>query len=134
VSLGVLTLGLVALLLLWDAFPGLFPARAHDVFGALALALIAIAYLVFQWTRRPAGTELVKAAVLALAFLLWAGNQLWPERRTATLLNDLAIALFVLDVFLVIVGWPRSVRRASLADAHPVDGYPSTVSSPEELP
>ncbi len=33
-------------------------------------------------------------------------NQLWPEHTAATLFNDIAIALFVLDVFLVIVGWP----------------------------
>jgi hypothetical protein len=136
VSLGVLTLGLVVVLLVRDAFPGAFPVRAHDVLGALPLGLIALAYLSCQWTRRPAPAELVKAAFLALAFLLWAANQLWPERPAATLLNDLAIALFVLDVFLVMVGWPRSSEGASFAETHPREARtPSTTySAPEELP
>ena len=48
--------------------------------------------------------ELVKAIMLAVAFLFWAANQFWPNLPQATLFNDIAIALFVLDVFLVIVG------------------------------
>jgi hypothetical protein len=50
--------------------------------------------------------EFVKAIVLAAAFLFWAANQLWPDLRQATLFNDIAIALFVLDVLLVMIGWP----------------------------
>jgi hypothetical protein len=44
--------------------------------------------------------------MLAAAFGAWSANQLWPTIPQATALNDLAIALFVLDVFLVILGWP----------------------------
>jgi hypothetical protein len=122
VSLGVVTLGLVVVLLVRDAFPGAFPVRAHDILGALPLGLIALAYFAWQWTRRPAPAELVKAGLLALAFLFWAANQLWPDRPAATLLNDLAIALFVLDVFLVMVGWPRSDDDASLAETRAREG------------
>jgi hypothetical protein len=68
--------------------------------------MIAVAYLVYQAARRPALLEFVKAIMLAMAFLFWAANQLWPGLRQATLFNDTAIALFVLDVFLVIIGWP----------------------------
>jgi hypothetical protein len=106
VWLGKLALISVGLLLLWDAFPKLFPAKAHDFLGALPLALIAITYLLYQAVKRPIAVELIKAALLAAAFLLWAANQFWPEARPATLLNDLAIALFVLDIVLVVVGWP----------------------------
>lgn len=102
-ALGVLTLGLVGLLLCWDAFPRLFPARAHAVLGALPLATIAFAYLIYRSIRRPTRSEMVRAAILAVAFLFWSANQLWPDHPAATLFNDLAIALFVLDVFLVIV-------------------------------
>ena len=42
---GVITLASVAVLLAWDAFPQLFPAKAHDVLGAFPLAMIAVAYL-----------------------------------------------------------------------------------------
>jgi len=47
-----------------------------------------------------------------LAF--WAANQLWPDLRQAVLFNDIAIALFVLDVFLVMVGWPATSPDESL--------------------
>src|SRR5271167_4345380 len=99
VILGVVTLASVVVLLVWDALPGLFPPRAHDVLGAFPLAMIAIAYLAYQAVHRPARMEALKAVLLAIAFLLWAANQYWPDVKAAALLNDLAIALFVLDVF-----------------------------------
>jgi F0F1-type ATP synthase membrane subunit a len=102
--LAALTLLSVVVLLVWDAAPALFPARAHDLLGALPLALIALAYLVYQSIRRPGPQELFKAVLLSIAFLLWAANQLWPSSPRANLYNDLAIALFVLDVFFVIAG------------------------------
>ena len=106
--LGVATLIGVALLLAWDINPGAFSARAHDALGAFPLAMVAIAYLVYQTVRRPTAMEFLKALMLAVAFLFWAANQFWPDRPEATLFNDIAIALFVVDVFLVIVGWPAT--------------------------
>ena len=116
--LAVLTLVTVMVLLVWDAVPGLFPAKAHDWLGALPLALIAVAYLVYQTIRRPGPQELFKAALLAIAFLLWAANQLWPTSPRANLYNDLAIALFVLDVFFVIAGWPAASPDESFAESY----------------
>ena len=104
------------MLLAWDAFPKLFPPRSHDFLAAFSLAMIAVAYLVYQLCtgRRPG--NLLKAVLLAVAFLFWAANQLWPHRRQATLFNDIAIALFVLDVFLVMMGWPPSSPDSSFAE------------------
>jgi hypothetical protein len=118
VALGVATLASVGLLLTWDALPHLFPTGAHDVLGALPLAMIAVAYLVYQAERRPAALEFVKALLLALAFLFWAANQLWPTARWATRWNDIAIALFVLDIFLVMIGWPASSPDESFAETY----------------
>ncbi|HXJ18869.1 MAG TPA: hypothetical protein VMT03_01445 [Polyangia bacterium] len=106
VLLGAVTLGTVVLLLVWDTHPERFPNHAHDWLGAVPLAAIAVAYLVYQSAGRPSPAEWLRAGLLALAFLLWAGNQLWPDSARATLLNDLAIGLFVLDVFFAIVAWP----------------------------
>ena len=116
VRLGQITLITVAVLFAWDMFPGKFPPRAHDLLGAIPLALIACTYLIYQTVRRPNRAELVKAVLLAAAFLFWAANQFWPGASAATLFNDLAIGLFVLDVFLVVADWPatpptESVRR-----------------------
>src|ERR1035437_1284075 len=118
VFLGVVTLATVGVLLVWDAFPRLFPARSHDFLAAFSLAMIALAYLVYQIAQRPEPAELAKAILLAAAFLFWAANQFWPDLRQATLLNDAAIALFVLDVFLVIVGWSQAPHEASFPEAH----------------
>jgi hypothetical protein len=107
-SLGVATLVSAAVLLVWNVVPARFPARAHDVLGALPLAVIAVACLAHQATRPSGWRDKLKAALLAAAFLFWAGNQLWPADPRATLMNDVAIVLFVLDVFFAIVGWPRS--------------------------
>jgi hypothetical protein len=98
--------------------PKSFPATAHNVLAALPLVMIAIAYLFYQSVHRPAAREFLKAAMLALAFLFWAANQLWPDIAQATLFNDIAIALFVLDVFLVIVGWPMSSPDESFAETY----------------
>jgi hypothetical protein len=116
--LGVVTLISVGVLLAWHVNPKLFPARAHDFLAAFPLAMIAIAYLLYQSARRPAAKDFVKAIMLAVAFLFWAANQLWPDLREATLLNGIAIALFVLDMFLVMTGWPTTSPDKSLAETY----------------
>ena len=87
ILLGCIALLSVALLLAWDIFPKAFPARAHDVLGALPLALIAFAYLAYQTIRRPRAVERFKVILLAAAFLLWAANQFWPDKPSATWLK-----------------------------------------------
>jgi hypothetical protein len=117
VVLGFLTLVSVGFLFLRDAAPHIFPARSHDFLAAFSLTTTAIAYLVYQASHRPPLREMAKAILLAVAFLFWAANQLWPESAQATLLNDIAIALFVVDVFLVMVGWPAPAADESFAEA-----------------
>jgi hypothetical protein len=102
----------------WDINPGAFSARAHNALGAFPLATIAIAYLLYQIMRRPTAMEFVKALMLAAAFLFWAANQFWPDRPEATLFNDIAIGLFVVDVFFVLLGWPNSSPDESFAETH----------------
>jgi len=115
IFLGVITLADVAVLLVWDAAPGLFPAGSHNILAAFSLTAIAAAYLLYQAMQRTPLLEFVKAILLASAFLLWAANQLWPDLPQATLFNDGAIGLFVLDIFLVIVGWPPAPTASSFA-------------------
>ncbi len=93
-------------LLAWDASPQAFPARAHDALAAIPLALIAVACLVHPIVRRAHRLEVAKGCLLAAAFLFWAANQWWPEHPWSTRFNDLAVALFVIDVFLAICGTP----------------------------
>jgi len=118
VILGVLTLAGVGTLLVWDLRPALFPANAHGLLGAFPLAMIAVAYLLYQSAHRPPAMEWVKAVLLAVAFLFWSANQFLPDPHQAIVCNDIAIALFVLDVFLVMIGWPASSPDESFAESY----------------
>lgn len=118
VILGVITLLCVAMLFAWDIYPALFAVKTHLLIEAASLASIALAYLVYQSAHRPAPREWVKAILLATAFLFWAANQVWPNQRQAILFNDVAIALFVLDVFLVMIGWPATSPDESFAESY----------------
>lgn len=117
VALGVITLVSVGMLFVWDVHPAIFPASTHAFLEAFALALIAFAYLIYQSAHRPPLKEWIKAILLAVAFLFWAANQVWPNPRQAMIFNDAAIALFILDVFLVMIGWPGTSPDESFAEA-----------------
>jgi hypothetical protein len=114
--LGVLTLLVSVVLLVWDMSPRLFPPGSHDFLGAFPLAAIAAAYLIYQRANRPSFGEWVRAILLAAAFLFWAANQLWPNLPQAVLFNDIAIGLFVLDVFLTMIGWPATSREEAIPE------------------
>ena len=114
--LGIVTLAGVVLLYVQDAAPRALPAGSHEVLAAFSLAMIACAYLVFQVVHRRSLAELTKTILLAAAFLFWAANQLWPNIPQASLFNDIAIGMFVLDVFLVIAGWPKGSSAGVLDD------------------
>ena len=130
--IGVITLVAVGVLLTWDALPGYFSARAHDYLAAFPLATIALAYLVYQSAHRPPFRELVKAILLSAAFVFWAANQLWPDSRQATLFNDIAVALFVLDIFLVMIGWPATSPDESFAETYVAPGDDSRPSNKDQ--
>jgi hypothetical protein len=89
--MGAIGFAAIAVLMAWDFFPAPFPACAHDVLGALPLVLIALAWLAHRAYRRPGRNEIAKAVRLAVAFLLWAANHLWPDLPQATHSDDLAI-------------------------------------------
>jgi hypothetical protein len=97
-------------------FVALF-AMAHALLECLTPVLIALAYLIYQSAHHPPLKEWIKAIMLVVAFLLWAANQVWPNSRQAMILNDVAIALFVLDIFLVIIGWLATSPDESFAES-----------------
>src|SRR5450631_3867742 len=118
VALGVITFISIVLLFAWDANSNLFSGHLHAVLEAFSLAGIAVAYPLYQSAHRPQRAEWIKAIMLAVAFLFWAANQIWPDPKQALLFNDFAIALFVLDIFLVMIGWPKASQDESFAEVH----------------
>ncbi len=71
----------------------------HARLGALPLALIGIAYALLQVGLKPGRTTLWRRLLLALAFLLWAVDQLLPAGRLATLTGDVVVSIYVIDLF-----------------------------------
>jgi hypothetical protein len=96
---GVVVLALAAgvLLLTRDVFLTDLP---HAPVSAAPLLLIGAAYLGFQALLRPKPLDLFKALIVSSAFILWGVDQLLPGGWVATILGDVVITLYVLDV-----GW-----------------------------
>lgn len=116
-SIAVLTLASVVVLLFSDIAPGLFPTWAHGALAPLPLVLIAVASLLFHFGRRSPPLEWCKALLAALAFLFWAASLSCRNAAIATVFDDVAIALFVLDAFLVVVKWPPTSGARALRSA-----------------
>jgi len=83
--------------------------------SALPLLLAGSSYVVLQAILRPRPLELLKRLMLGIAFLLWGVVQLMPASNLAAELGNVVIALYVLDLGLII--WtdlqknqPRLVR------------------------
>ena len=101
-------------LVAWDVAPGRFPARAHDILGALPPALIAVTFLAHEVVRRASRPELAKGLLVAVAFLFWGANAYWPDIPATTLLNDVAVVLFVVDLLI-------TMRQSSPAPRPPIE-------------
>jgi hypothetical protein len=102
---GVAVLALIAstLLLLFDGAPQLLPGLRHAPVSAAPLLLIGVAYISLQPLIRPSPLELLKRLMLGTAFILWGIDQLLPAGSLATRLGDVVIALYVIDLGLIII-------------------------------
>ncbi|HUN57879.1 MAG TPA: hypothetical protein VMU41_07170 [Candidatus Binataceae bacterium] len=70
--------------------------------SATPLLLAGAAYIVLQALLRPRPLELLKRLMLGSAFLLWGITQLMPVSALATELGNIVIALYVIDLGLII--------------------------------
>jgi hypothetical protein len=104
--LAAITFASLFALLVWDVRPELFPQNAHALLGAFPLAMIAIAWLAHHAAQGGSLRDWLKAALLAAAFLFWSANQYLGNTHASTVCNDIAIALFVLDLLWIIAAPP----------------------------
>jgi hypothetical protein len=82
--------------------PHAWALLGHAPLSAMPLLLAGGSYLALQGLLRPAPVELVKRLLLGSAFVLWGIVQLMPPGVVATDLGDLVIALYVLDLGIII--------------------------------
>jgi hypothetical protein len=97
-----ITIASLCALLIWDVRPEIYPPNAHALLSSFPLTMIAFAWLTHHAVQRVSRRDWLKAALLAAAFLFWAANQCLRNPRAATVCNDIAIALFVLDLVCII--------------------------------
>jgi hypothetical protein len=79
----------------WDVMKG-------APLSALPLLLAGASYLILQALLRPRPLELLKRMMLGGAFLLWGVTQLMPASALTTELGNVVIALYVIDLGLII--------------------------------
>jgi hypothetical protein len=82
--------------------PRAWALLGHAPLSAMPLLLVGASYIALQGLLRPAPIELVKRLLLGSAFLLWGIVQLMPPSVLATDLGDLVIALYVLDLGIIV--------------------------------
>jgi hypothetical protein len=74
----------------------------HLPLSAIPLLLAGTSYLVLQAILRPSPLELLKRLMLGVAFLLWGTVQLMRPGDLASELGNIVIALYVVDLGLII--------------------------------
>jgi hypothetical protein len=73
--------------------------RLHIYLSSIPLAIAGIGYAILQLRLGPPRGTLLKRLLLAVTFVLWAADQLLPPGRVATVIGDVVIAAYVLDLF-----------------------------------
>jgi hypothetical protein len=73
--------------------------RLHASLSSIPLAIAGIGYGILQLRVKPPRVAFLKRLVLAATFMIWAIDQLLPSGRLATLIGDVVIAAYVLDLF-----------------------------------
>ena len=75
------------------------PDRLHAYLSSAPLAIAGVTYAILQLRAGARGRTLYKRLLLAGTFVIWAVDQLLPSGRLATLIGDVVIAAYVLDLF-----------------------------------
>lgn len=93
----------IAALLLFDTLNHLRFTPVHQRLGALSLMLIGFSYIMLQLSARRRWNEMLKGVLLGTAFLLWGCEQLLPPSPLVTAMDSAVVAIFVVDLSLIIL-------------------------------
>jgi hypothetical protein len=92
------------LLLLLDCFAHFTTHRYHAAASALPLILIGLSWLSLHPGSGVHPIQFLKRLIAAVAFVLWGIDQMLPPGWLASTVGDVVIALFVLDMALIVRG------------------------------
>jgi hypothetical protein len=92
----------LAFLVVPELWIGPRPFQMHERSGASALILAGFSFLCLLLSRKARGSELLKGFLLGTAFVLWGTESFLPAGATRDAIDAVVIAIFVLDLGLVI--------------------------------
>jgi peptidoglycan/LPS O-acetylase OafA/YrhL len=90
-------------LLLFDVVNHLALTSIHQRMGALSFILIGTSYISLQLSSRRRWREKLKGIMLGVGFLLWGCEQFIQPSPLVTVMDSLVVAIFVVDLSLIIV-------------------------------
>jgi hypothetical protein len=85
-----------------DALHLVRPDMSWKLKSALPLICIGLSYALLQFTLPRTRTEFCLSLAASLAFVLWGAEQFIPVARIASVVDDVVVFLFVLDLGVVI--------------------------------
>jgi hypothetical protein len=87
-----------------DMWTGFQPSVRHQRAGAFALVFVGLSFLCLILARRARCSQQLKGLLLGLAFVLWGAESFLSTGAATTAMDAAVIAIFVLDLGLVIKG------------------------------
>jgi hypothetical protein len=94
----------LAFLLLPDLWSRFQPTARHQQAAAFALIFVGSSFVCLQLGTEGRWKEKLKGTLLGLAFALWGSEQYLPPGAWVTAIDSAVIAIFVVDLGLVIGG------------------------------
>ena len=78
-------------------------SSSHLHLDSLPLIMIGLSYIILHISPHHRRVDQVKGVFLGLAFLLWGGENLLPMSRLVTLIDEVAVTIFVVDLSVIIL-------------------------------
>ncbi len=77
---------------------------AHLRMGSPPFILIGLAFIAYQLSQSCPWRQRVKGLLLGVAFALWGSEQFLPASSWLTLMDDIVIGIFVVDLGVIVAG------------------------------
>jgi len=132
IILVVLAVAFSGVLLAKDAGMEILPQLPLHLISAVSLLLVGLAYLLIQPAMGLRPKELLKNMLLASTFILWGIVQLMPQNVLSMRLDNLVVALFVLDLAGAAFLGVRSTQESVQPRAGPTNRRESRQTSGRE--